>query len=154
MEMIGLRFRNFLVTIRNRHGIIPTWERRSANGIELINNEEEAFLTTDYDWSRRCQCSYVERQQVIKGPSTISIRSLRAILYCTWRKEKMLVDLSNHFNDYYAMRQTLIPENQVYTICKLHAYEEYELETSRIAIEEVIGENETRRLAVYTDILS
>jgi hypothetical protein len=152
LELMGARLRNFRVKITNRKSEIPPWERLTPCGI-IIRNDEEAFLSVDYDWSRRCHCAYLDRQEIIKGPSLVSQPLFHAHLHSSNKDESAVIDLSDHFNDYYTINQRIIPEKDVFRICKLYTYDLPKRGKAIVTITKVASANEPERVSLYTNLM-
>lgn len=127
LELMGLRFRNFKVEITGPSGIIPVWERRSQNGIELMSIQEVATLTIDFNWARQCQGKYIEKRITARGPATITIPSIQAFLHYTKNGLNLIADLSPHFDEYMAIHGHTIPDHDIYRICNLWKFEDCKL---------------------------
>ena len=122
LQLMGLRLRNFRVTIQNARGNIPAWDRRTDAGLVLRGPDETAVLQSDYDWSRRCASPYVDRVYAIRGPRVIRFPEITATLHYKVGGRDCWASLDDHFNDYFAAFDELIPESQVIRTCKLWRY--------------------------------
>jgi hypothetical protein len=123
LELLGLRLRNFRITLEGPTGIIPLWDRLEHQQIVLRSDQERALLQIDFDWSRRCSVRYIDRQFVINGPGAVTfINVAEATLHYENEHGNNTADLTDQFNDYYAMHGVLIPEEKVIRVCKLWQY--------------------------------
>jgi hypothetical protein len=119
LELMNLRLRNFRIQITGKEGKISLWDRLSEKGIYLRTATEKARLISDYDSLRNCAGSYEYLEREITGPGLVSIPTIQATLFCKRGSNELLYDLSNHFNDYYAMHAELIPPEKLVRTCKL-----------------------------------
>jgi hypothetical protein len=123
LELLGLRLRNFRITLNGPTGNIPLWDRLEHQKIVLRSDQERALLQIDFDWSRRCSARYIDRQIVINGPMAVTfIRIAEVTLHYETEQGNTTADLTDHFNDYFAMHGELIPEEKVIRVCKLWEY--------------------------------
>lgn len=144
LEILGLRFRNFKIVLVGPDGSIPIWDRLVDGTIVLNSDQESAILQTDYDWTRCCSTKYVDRQEKRTGPGPISLPILEATLYyLPAQGPQTTADLSDKFNDYYAMHGALIPEETVVRICKLWVFNPKHLERIEISIRGTAGVTES-----------
>ena len=144
LELVGLRFRNFKIKLEGPDGSIPIWDRLIDGKIVLNSDREMAILQTDFDWTRCCSTKYIDRQETRTGPGPIWFPTVEATLcYLPAQGPQTTADLSDQFNDYYAMHGTLIPEENVVRICKLWRLSPSHLEKIVIRIKGVSGSMES-----------
>ena len=133
LSTFGYRFMNFNIVLFDKNNKEINKNLRMFNQATkkclYLNKEEKAVLSSDFDWSRRCSMKYAAVTRSIIGPCKLSIPFIKAnIIYKKFNKIHTF-DISNYFNDYYTVFENIIPENQVYRICKLWEFEDCDIKS-------------------------
>jgi hypothetical protein len=119
LELRGLRFRNFRVSVRKDGKDISLLSCFKDGGVILETNSHEAILRADFDWSRRCDLKYLDREIVISGPCLLERPKIIATM--SWARGDVVFseDVSAYFEDYFAINDCLMPPSELYRVCKL-----------------------------------
>jgi hypothetical protein len=117
LQILGLRFINNKVKI-TKHGD-ELFELGKINNNKLaILEGEAAEIESDYDFTIRCKIKYKKIKKIVDS-GEFSIPKIEAFLNYYKDGKSLTFDLSQHFNDYYTVYETLIPSDYVFGICKL-----------------------------------
>jgi hypothetical protein len=119
LELLGHRLPNFRIEVFRNGKPQPIADYIHAGQIHLASPAEEALLQIDFDWTRRNAGKYIERTIRLRGPALIERPVIHAKL--SWRRaeERYIEDISQYFQDYYAMHDSLIPPEKCFRVCKL-----------------------------------
>ncbi|MEI6029533.1 MAG: exostosin family protein [Synechococcaceae cyanobacterium ELA739] len=120
--LLGVRLRNFKVEINGPNGPIDPYSRLEDGTLRLVSPNESAKLKIDFDWTRRCSIKYPQITHTVWGPASLEQHEIQAIMEYKRQGKTHHANLSDHFNDYYAIHSKLIPANILAHACKLWMY--------------------------------
>jgi hypothetical protein len=126
LKLFGIKGDSVSYKLNYSHDVTSMLLRVRGGAIDLLDGDL-LEVTPDYNWRRSLNNKYVDFKRFIDGPSTFSMPDFSAILHYSKKGLHYRANLSGHFAEYYAATLEVIPEMQVYRLCKLWEYQDCEL---------------------------
>lgn len=124
---LGLKFQSIQLVLNNSTDIRPLLSRRTGNRAIALLEDDVLEVKPDYNWKRLLSTKYQHFSRHVHGPCVFSMPSIEAYLCYEKFGVEYQSNLSEHFAEYYAANEEVIPQNKVFRLCKLWEYEECSL---------------------------